>query len=67
MLTLSEILLQQRDLSSFEELVGLVRAHAHAGEIFLEFDVRPPFEDTPGDWEERLEAAFTSAANVRPR
>ncbi len=67
MLTLSEILLQQHELSSFEELAELVKARAGAGEMFLQFDVRPPFEDTPEDWEARLEAAFTAAANVRTR
>ena len=65
MLALSEILLHQRGLSSFEELTELIKVRARAGEMFLEFDVRPPFEDTPEDWEARLEAAFTAAANVR--
>ena len=65
MLVLSRILLQQHELSSFGELRELIKAHARAGEMFLEFDVRPPFEDTPADWEAQLEAAFTSAANTR--
>ena len=33
---------------------------AAAGELFFQMDVKPPFPDTPGDWEDRLEAAFTS-------
>jgi len=64
MLTLSEILLAQRELSSFAQLVELIKARAASGEIFLEFDVRPPFADTPNDWEAQLEAAFTSASNT---
>ncbi len=67
MLTLSEILLNQHGLSSFGELVALVQARARTGEMFLEFDVRPPFEDTPEDWETQLEAAFTAASNVHAR
>ena len=64
MLTLSEILLAQRELSSFAQLVELIKVRAASGEIFLEFDVRPPFADTPNDWEAQLEAAFTSASNT---
>ena len=67
MLTLSDILLNERDLANFEDLVALVKARASAGEIFLAFDVRPPFADTPEDWEAQLEAVFTSAANVTPQ
>lgn len=60
MLTLSQILLDHHELSSFDGVVELVKARARDGEMFLEFDVRPPFPDTPEDWEARLEAAFTS-------
>lgn len=61
MLYLSEILLQNHDLESFQELVDQVRERALAGELFFQMDVRPPFSDTPEDWEERLEAAFAVA------
>ena len=61
MLWLSEVMLQNHDLASFEELAQAVRARAEQGEMFFRMDVRPPFADTPEDWEERLEAAFTSA------
>lgn len=52
-------------MSHFEELLDYVRAQARKGEIFIEFDVRPPFPDTPDDWEQQLEVAFTSASNIR--
>jgi len=29
--------------------------------MFFRMDVRPPFPDTPEDWEDRLEAAFSAA------
>jgi len=60
MLWLSEILLQEHDLNSFDELQVKVRERAKAGEMFFRMDVKPPFGDTPEDWEERLEAVFTS-------
>ncbi len=58
MLKLSDILIQRHDLESFEDLVAAVREAAQ-GQIFFRIDVRPPFQDTPEDWEDRLEAAFT--------
>jgi len=61
MLHLSEVLIQEHDLTSFTELVGVIQARARAGEMFFQMDVRPPFSDTPENWEERLESAFTSA------
>jgi hypothetical protein len=28
-------------------------------EMFFRIDVKPPFSDTPDNWEDRLEASFT--------
>lgn len=66
MLALSDILLSHHELKSFDELVELVRKKAREGETFLQFDIRPPYEDTPQNWEDTLEAAFTSVENSRP-
>jgi len=63
MLWLSEVLLQHHDLESFDALASIVSERAHAGEMFFRMDVRPPFPDTPEDWEDRLEAAFSAAQN----
>jgi len=60
-LWLSEILLQHHELETFEELVEVVRERARQGEMFFRMDVRPPFADTPEDWEEKLEVAFATA------
>ena len=60
MLTLSELLIAHHDLTSFEELKELIAARIDAGERFLSLDVRPPFSDTPEDWEDRLESFFTA-------
>ncbi len=61
MLWLSEILLQNQDIDSFDELIALVKAGARRGERFFRMDIKPPFKDTPENWEDRLEAAFTAA------
>lgn len=58
MLWLSEILLQNTDAESFEDLIQLVEQGAKRGEIFFRMDVKPPYADTPEDWEDRLESAF---------
>jgi hypothetical protein len=58
MLWLSEVLLQQHDIDSFEALRQAIAERARNGEIHFRMDVRPPFHDTPEDWEDRLEAAF---------
>jgi hypothetical protein len=58
MLHLSELLIQHHELKNFEELVDLIKTQAKTGERFFRMDVRPPFPDTPENWEDRLEAAF---------
>ena len=60
MLHVSDILIERHDLESFDELVDVVRTRA-GEERFLRIDVKPPFADTPENWEDVLESAFTSA------
>lgn len=60
MLYLSEILIQNPDLDSFEDLKIVLVKRAKQGEIFFRMDVKPPFFDTPASWEDQLEAVFTS-------
>lgn len=57
MLNLSEVLIEHHELQNFEELVELI-TEQRKNERFFRMDVRPPFPDTPENWEERLEAAF---------
>ena len=59
MLKLSDILVAHKEIESFEELVPIVQAVARGGERFFRMDVKPPFPDTPENWEDRLEAAFS--------
>ncbi len=64
MLSLSEILMQHHELRSFEELKKKVREYTNQQERFFQMDVRPPFQDTPENWEDILESVFTSANKV---
>jgi len=59
MIWLSELLLQNHQFESFDELTAALTEKAKAGEMFFRADVKPPYGDTPEDWEDRLEAAFT--------
>lgn len=65
MLWLSEILLKRHDLATFDELVDAVREEARGGELFFRMDLKPPFPDTPANWEDRLESAFTEVIDQR--
>ena len=58
---LSEILLENYQIESFAQLVAVIRKDA-AQERFLHMDIKPPFLDTPDNWEDMLEAAFTGVA-----
>nr|VFK50807.1 MAG: hypothetical protein BECKTUN1418D_GA0071000_100217 [Candidatus Kentron sp. TUN] len=59
MLHVSELLLQHHDLTSFKDLIRIVQQRAKT-ERFFRIDVKPPFRDTPENWEDQLEGAFSS-------
>lgn len=61
MLKLSDILIEEFDLASYAELKENITARARAGARFFEIDVKPPYSDTPENWEIDLENTFTSA------
>jgi len=60
MLHLSEVMMKNHDLKSFEGLKEAIKKKAREGQMFFEIDVKPQFDDTPNDWENQREAAFTS-------
>jgi hypothetical protein len=60
MLWLSEILIQDHDLTSFTELQDALQQRARNGEVLFGIDVKPPFHDTPPDWEVVLESTFVT-------
>ncbi len=57
MLNLSEVLIQNPQLQSFDELIEVIKER-RKGHMFFRIDVKPPYPDTPENWEDRLEAAF---------
>jgi predicted metalloendopeptidase len=59
MLLLSEIMIAHTDLESFEDLVAVVKEVSKtSNERFFKMDVKPDYQDTPDNWEDRIEAAF---------
>ncbi len=60
MLWLSEVLLQNPEIESFEGLKEVIANRAVDGELFFQMDIKPPYVDTPENWEDKLEAVFTS-------
>lgn len=63
MLYLSEILLQHHDIETFEQLCGVVSRKAKE-HVHFKIDVKPPYPDTPANWEDRLEGAFVGIHSV---
>ncbi|MBK8637369.1 MAG: sulfur relay protein DsrC [Chromatiaceae bacterium] len=59
MLKLSDILVANKEIESFEELAPIIQGIARSGERFFRIDLKPPYPDTPENWEDRLEAAFS--------
>jgi hypothetical protein len=56
---LSEIIIHNPQINSFDELLEAVRSMKSDDVLFLNFDVKPDFRDTPRNWQWRLEAAFS--------
>lgn len=55
---ISSIIIQHPEINSFRELLDAVRGITSDNMLFLEFDVKPDFRDTPRDWHWQLEGAF---------
>jgi len=64
LLHVSDLLLEHREVSTFAELVEVVKQRSK-GELFFRMDLKPPYHDTPDNWEMVLEAAFSSANDGR--
>lgn len=63
MLYLSEVLIQNPGLDSFEDLLQVIKQRAE-GEIHLKIDIKPNYPDTPGNWEDMIEGAFSGVYSV---
>lgn len=55
---ISDIIIQHPEINSFVELLDAVRGITSDNMLFMEFDVKPDFRDTPRDWQWQLEGAF---------
>ena len=62
MLELSHLIIGNPEMQSFNELEEALRERARSGERFFRIDVKPSYPDTPENWEDRLEAAFSGLA-----
>ncbi len=63
MLYLSEVLMRNHDMDTFEELLEAVRKSTDQA-IFFKIDVKPSYPDTPANWEDQLEGAFVGVNSV---
>ncbi len=55
---ISDIIIQHPDINSFSQLLEAVRGITSNEMLFLQFDVKPDYRDTPKDWQWQLEGAF---------
>ena len=58
MARLSDLIIHHPEVTSFDELMKLVAKTGSDGEIFMEFDVKPDYRDTPRKWAIMLETSF---------
>ena len=59
MAQLSDLIIGHPEVTTFKELEQLVKHASASGQMFIEFDVKPDFRDTPRNWQWILESAFT--------
>ncbi len=58
MLYLSDILIRHKEVETFAQLKEVVEQEK-TGHMHFRMDVKPPFNDTPDNWEDQLEAMFS--------
>ena len=59
MLYLSTLLIEHKDVETSDEFLEVIRQTAVEGEMFIRFDLKPPFPDTPENWQDRVESVFS--------
>ena len=65
MLYLSEILIQHPQLETFDSLLEVIKERVQqTGEIHLKIDIKPNYPDTPDNWEDMIEGAFSGVYSV---
>ena len=63
MIYLSELLIQNPQFETFEELLQLIDK-VKEGEVHLKVDIKPNYPDTPSNWEDKIEGAFAGIHSV---
>ena len=63
MLYLSTLLIEHKDVETFDEFLDVIKQKAIEGEMFIRFDLKPPFPDTPENWQDRVESVFSGYIN----
>ena len=63
MLHLSEIMIQNPQLESFGDLLEIIQ-ESKGDAIHLKIDIKPNYPDTPADWEDKVEGAFSGVHSV---
>ncbi len=58
-INISEIIIGNTDVTSFPQLLEAVRGITSEHMLFLNFDVKPDYRDTPRNWQWQLENAFS--------
>lgn len=58
-INLSDLVIRNPHIRSFDELMILVGQTGKDGGVLLQIDLKPDFPDTPRNWEMKVEAAFT--------
>jgi hypothetical protein len=63
MLYLSEIMIQNPQLDSFEDLLNVI-TERKGDNFHLKIDIKPNYSDTPADWEDKVEGAFSGVHSI---
>ncbi|MFV1992414.1 MAG: sulfur relay protein DsrC [Acidiferrobacterales bacterium] len=63
MLNLSEIMMEHHELETFEALIETVKNKA-GQDMFFRIDIKPTYPDTPANWEDQLEGAFSGVNSI---
>jgi hypothetical protein len=59
---ISNIIIHNPEINCFDDLLEAVRGITSDEVLFLDFDIKPDYRDTPRDWQWQLEAAFAGSA-----
>jgi len=62
MTRLSDFIVRNPDVMTFTDLLTAIGNHGKQGATMLQVDIKPDFADTPRNWENMVEEAFTWGA-----